>query len=234
MKKILMLFLLTASLGFSANYKVEVKPNVKIQQSEIEKNNLEIEKVFLENTKRDTLEGIKEVDNQIAEQKDELGARFFGEILKEYMRNMEYRIKEINYNSNSSADLKFVLKAPKLNFNSLLGAEDQEKINKTFEQKTGKSIKYLSNVSGEDFQKKWMPTLIDIISKTVSDNIKDIMISAELKQRIDSILFEIKLINKLYSELLIEKSKNLLGLKYKNLIFFDSSETNFSYGTVKE
>lgn len=174
MKKILILFLLTASLGFSANYKVEVKPNVKIQQSEIEKNNLEIEKVFLENTKRDTLEGIKEVDNQIAEQKDELGARFFGEILKEYMRNMEYRIKEINYNSNSSADLKFVLKAPKLNFNSLLGAEDQEKINKTFEQKTGKSIKYLSNVSGEDFQKKWMPILIDIISKTVSDKIKDI------------------------------------------------------------
>ena len=174
MKKILILFLLTASLGFSANYKVEVKPNVKIQQSEIEKNNLEIEKVFLENIKRDTLEGIKEVDNQIAEQKDELGARFFGEILKEYMRNVEYRIKEINYNSSSSADLKFVLKAPKLNFNSLLGAEDQEKINKTFEQKTGKSIKYLSNVSGEDFQKKWMPTLIDIISKTVSDKIKDI------------------------------------------------------------
>ena len=174
MKKILVLCLLTASLGFSANYKVEVKPNMKIQQSEIEKNNLEIEKVFLENTKRDTLEGIKEVDNQIAKQKDELGARFFGEILKEYMRNMEYRIKEINYNSNSSADLKFVLKAPKLNFNSLLGAEDQEKINKTFEQKTGKSIKYLSNVSGEDFQKKWMPTLIDIVSKTVSDKIKNI------------------------------------------------------------
>ena len=169
-----MLFLLTTSLGFSANYKVEVKPNVKIQQSEIEKNNLEIEKVFLENTKRDTSESIKEVDNQIAEQKDELGARFFGEILKEYMRNMEYRIKEINYNSSSSADLKFVLKAPKLNFNSLLGAEDQEKINKTFEQKTGKSIKYLSNVSGEDFQKKWMPTLIDIVSKTVSDKIKNI------------------------------------------------------------
>ena len=174
MKKILILFLLTASLGFSANYKVEVKPNVKIQQSEIEKNNLEIEKVFLENTKRDTLEGIKEVDNQIAEQKDELGARFFGEILKEYMRNMEYRIKEINYNSSSSADLKFVLKAPKLNFNSLLEVEDQEKINKTFEQKTGKSIKYLSNVSGENFQKKWMPTLIDIVSKTVSDKIKNI------------------------------------------------------------
>ena len=174
MKKILVLFLLTASLGFSANYKVEVKPNVKIQKSEIEKNNIEIEKKFFENTKEDISIGIKEIDKQIESQKDELGARFFGEILKEYMRNMEYRIKEINYNSSSSADLKFVLKAPKLNFNSLLGDEDQEKINKTFEQKTGKSIKYLSNVSGEDFQKKWMPTLIDIVSKTVSDKIKNI------------------------------------------------------------
>ena len=58
MKKILMLFLLTASLGFSANYKVEVKPNVKIQKEEIEKNNIEIEKKFFENTKEDISIGI--------------------------------------------------------------------------------------------------------------------------------------------------------------------------------
>ena len=172
MKKILMLFLLTASLGFSVNYKVEVKPNVKIQKAEIEKNNIEIEKKFFENTKEEISIGIKEIDKQIESQKDELGARFFGEILKEYMRNMEYRIKEIN--SNSSADLKFVLKAPKLNFNSLLGDEDQKRINKIFEQKTGKSMEYLSSVSRNEFEKKWMPILIDIVSKTVSDKIKDI------------------------------------------------------------
>ena len=50
MKKILILFLLTTSLGFSATYKVEVKPNVKIQKSEIEKNNIrsnvELEKII--------------------------------------------------------------------------------------------------------------------------------------------------------------------------------------------
>lgn len=66
------------------------------------------------------------------------------------------------------------------------------------------------------------------------DNIKDNIISNELKQRVNSILFEIKLINKLYSELLIEKSKNLTGLRYRNLIFFDSSETNFTYGAIKD
>lgn len=174
MKKILILFLLTASLGFSVNYKVEVKPNVKIQKEEIEKNNIEIEKKFFENTKEDISIGIKEIDKQIESQKDELGARFFGEILKEYMKSMEYRIKKIDYTSSSSANLTFTVKAPKLNFNSLLGNEDQKRINKIFEQKTGKSMEYLSNVSRNEFEKKWMPILIDIVSKTVSDKIKDI------------------------------------------------------------
>ena len=174
MKKILILFLLTTSLGFSANYKVEVKPNVKIQKSEIEKNNIEIEKKFFENTKEDISIGIKEIDKQIESQKDELGARFFGEILKEYMKSIGYRIKKIDYTSSSSANLTFTVKAPKLNFNSLLGNEDQKRINKIFEQKTGKSMEYLSSVSRNEFEKKWLPILIDIVSKTVSDKIKDI------------------------------------------------------------
>ena len=50
MRKILILFLIATSLGFSANYKVEVKPNVKIQKMELEQNNLEIEKRFTEMT----------------------------------------------------------------------------------------------------------------------------------------------------------------------------------------
>ena len=74
MKKILILFLLTASLGFSANYKVEVKPNVKIQKSEIEKNNIEIEKAFSEYKKADVSAALKEVDKQINEQKNTVEA----------------------------------------------------------------------------------------------------------------------------------------------------------------
>ena len=203
MKKILMLFLLTASLGFSANYKVEVKPNVKIQKSEIEKNNIEIEKKFFENTKEDISIGIKEIDKQIESQKDELGARFFGEILKEYMKSMEYRIKKIDYTSSSSANLTFTVKAPKLNFNSLLGNEDQKRINKIFEQKTGKSMEYLSSVSRNEFEKKWMPILIDIVSKTVSDKIKDIK-EFEEKEGI----VEIKKINGKWNFFTEEELKN--------------------------
>ena len=35
-------------------------------------------------------------------------------------------------------------------------------------------MEYLSSVSRNEFEKKWMPILIDIVSKTVSDKIKDI------------------------------------------------------------
>ena len=174
MKKILILFLIVASLVFSSNYKVEVKPNVKIQKMELEQNNLEIEKTFAEMTKKEISNGIKEIDQQINSEKEVIGIKFFGEILKEYMKSMEYRIKKIDYTSSSSANLTFTVKAPKLNFNSLLGNEDQKRINKIFEQKTGKSMEYLSSVSRNEFEKKWMPILIDIVSKTVSDKIKDI------------------------------------------------------------
>ena len=70
MKKILILFLIATSLGFSANYKVEVKPNVKIQKMELEQNNLEIEKRFTEMTKKEISNGIKEIDQQINSEKE--------------------------------------------------------------------------------------------------------------------------------------------------------------------
>ena len=64
MKRIIILFLLIASFGFSANYKVEVKPSVKIQQTEIEQNNLEIEKVFNDFVKDYLNNGLKNLKNE--------------------------------------------------------------------------------------------------------------------------------------------------------------------------
>ena len=81
MKKILILFLIVASLGFSSNYKVEVKPNVKIQKMELEQNNLEIEKTFIEMKKIEISNVIKEIDQQINSEKEVIGIKFFGEIL---------------------------------------------------------------------------------------------------------------------------------------------------------
>ena len=89
MRKILILFLIAASLGFSANYKVEVKPNVKIQKMELEQNNLEIEKRFTEMTKKEISNGIKEIDQQINSEKEAVGLKFFGEISKGYLKNMK-------------------------------------------------------------------------------------------------------------------------------------------------
>lgn len=127
MKKILILFLIAASLGFSANYKVEVKPNVKIQKIELEQNNLEIEKRFTEMTKKEISNGIKEIDQQINSEKEAVGLKFFGEISKGYLKNMKYEIKKIEYTSSSKANLTINLKIPKFD-NDILNGE-QEKIN---------------------------------------------------------------------------------------------------------
>ena len=172
MRKILILFLLTMSLGFSANYKVEVKPNVKIQKMELEQNNLEIEKRFSEITKEEISNGIKEINQQIDSKKEDTGMKFFGEILKGYFKNMKHEIKKIEYTSSSKANLTINLKIPKFD-NDILDGE-QEKINKLFEKRTGKSIEYLAKVSSKEFQKKWLPVLVDIISEIVSEKINNI------------------------------------------------------------
>jgi len=169
MRKILILFLIATSLGFSANYKVEVKPNVKIQKMELEQNNLEIEKRFTEMTKKEISNGIKEIDQQINSEKEAVGLKFFGEISKGYLKNMKYEIKKIEYTSSSKANLTINLKIPKFD-NDILNGE-QEKINKLFEKRTGKSIEYLAKASSKEFQKKWLPVLVDIISEIVSEKI---------------------------------------------------------------
>ena len=172
MKKILILFLIAASLGFSANYKVEVKPNVKIQKMELEQNNLELEKRFTEMTKKEISNGIKEIDQQINSEKEAVGLKFFGEVSKGYLKNMKYEIKKIEYTSSSKANLTVNLKFPKFN-NDIIDGE-QEKINKLFEKRTGKSIEYLSKASSEEFQKKWLLVLMDIISEIASEKINNI------------------------------------------------------------
>ena len=172
MKKILILFLIATSLGFSANYKVEVKPNVKIQKMELEQNNLESEKRCTEMTKKEISNGIKEIDQQINSEKEAVGLKFFGEVSKGYLKNMKYEIKKIEYTSSSKANLTVNLKFPKFN-NDIIDGE-QEKINKLFEKRTGKSIEYLSKASSEEFQKKWLPVLIDIISEIASEKINNI------------------------------------------------------------
>lgn len=64
------------------------------------------------------------------------------------------------------------MKFPKFN-NDIIDGE-QEKINKLFEKRTGKSIEYLSKASSEEFQKKWLLVLMDIISEIASEKINNI------------------------------------------------------------
>ena len=90
MKKILGLFLIMTSLSFSSNYTVTVSPNVKIEKSIIERNNTEIEREFEINTEANRAVGIESMNEEIEKQKNNLGIRIFGEILKAYILKIEF------------------------------------------------------------------------------------------------------------------------------------------------
>ena len=109
MKKILILFLLTASLGFSANYKVEVKPNVKIQQSEIEKNNAGIEKAFEKFVEKQKAADIREAE-LTTRSSQRLGIALTDGMAKQLVYDTQYSIKKIEYISSDIVNLDFEIK----------------------------------------------------------------------------------------------------------------------------
>ncbi|WP_304178295.1 hypothetical protein [Leptotrichia trevisanii] len=157
MKKILMLFLLAASLGFSANYKVEVKPNVKIQQTEIEQNNLEIEKVFNDFVKdylNNELKNLKNEDKKSSNPIEKIGILAEQRIIE----NIKFSINKIEYISSTKAKLTFVLEVPDYDIGKF-NSEDLLKIEKILKAKTGKTLKEIEGLPEEEVQKYYFSTM---------------------------------------------------------------------------
>ena len=173
MKKILGLFLIMTSLSFSSNYTVTVSPNVKIEKSIIERNNTEIEREFEINTEANRAVGIKSINEEIEKQKKNLGIRIFGEILKAYVLKIEFNIKKIEYISDKKATVIVTMKSPDLGNNLGFDEKLQEKINKLFVERTGKTEEYLATVPEKEFIEKWLPILSEIITEIVTENINN-------------------------------------------------------------
>ena len=142
MKKILILFLLTASLGFSANYKVEVKPNVKIQQLEIEKNNVGIEKAFEKFVEKQKAEGIREAE-LTTQSSQRLGIALTDGMAKQLVYDTQYSIKKIEYISSDIVNLDLEIKIPELDSRNFSEDEMMRVVSKRFKEKTGKPIEIL-------------------------------------------------------------------------------------------
>lgn len=171
MKKILVLFLLTVNLGFSANYKVEVKPNVKIQQSEIEKNNAGIEKAFEKFVEKQKAAGIREAE-LTTQSSQRLGMALTDGMAKQLVYNTQYSIKKIEYISNNIVNLDLEIKIPVLDSRNFSEDEMMREISKKFKERTGKSIEILKTTPEKNIKPEWVSTLFQLMSDFAIEKVK--------------------------------------------------------------
>ena len=171
MKKILVLFLLTASLGFSANYKVEVKPNVKIQKSEIEKNNAGIEKAFEKFVEKQKAAGIREAE-LTTQSSQRLGMALTDGMAKQLVYDTQYSIKKIEYLSSDSVNLDLEIKIPELDSRNFSEDEMMRVVSKRFKEKTGKPIEILKTTPEKNIKPEWVSTLFQLMSDFTIEKVK--------------------------------------------------------------
>ena len=171
MKKILILFLLTASLGFSANYKVEVKPNVKIQQLEIEKNNVGIEKAFEKFVEKQKAAGIREAE-LTTQSSQRLGIALTDGMAKQLVYDTQYSIKKIEYISSDIVNLDIEIKIPELDSRNFSEDEMMRVVSKRFKEKTGKPIEILKTTPEKNIKPEWVSTLFQLMSDFTIEKVK--------------------------------------------------------------
>ena len=171
MKKILMLFLLTASLGFSANYKVEVKPNVKIQKEEIEKNNAGIEKAFEKFVEKQKAAGIREAE-LTTQSSQRLGIALTDGMAKQLVYDTQYSIKKIEYISSDIVNLDIEIKIPELDSRNFSEDEMMRVVSKRFKEKTGKPIEILKTTPKKNIKPEPVSTLFQLMSDFTKEKVK--------------------------------------------------------------
>ena len=171
MKKILILFLLTASLGFSANYKVEVKPNVKIQKEEIEKNNEGIEKAFEKFVEKQKAAGIREAE-LTTQSSQRLGIALTDGMAKQLVYDTQYSIKKIEYISSDIVNLDLEIKIPELDGRNFSEDEMMRVVSKRFKEKTGKPIEILKTTPKKNIKPEWVSTLFQLMSDFTIEKVK--------------------------------------------------------------
>jgi hypothetical protein len=171
MKKILILFLLTASLGFSVNYKVEVKPNVKIQKEEIEKNNAGIEKAFEKFVEKQKAAGIREAE-LTTQSSQRLGMMLTDGMAKQLVYDTQYSIKKIEYISSDIVNLDLEIKIPELDSRNFSEDEMMRVVSKRFKEKTGKPIEILKTTPEKNIKPEWVSTLFQLMSDFTIEKVK--------------------------------------------------------------
>lgn len=177
MKKIISVLLIILSLQvFGTSYKVNSKAGLKLSERQLAENNSAIEKetqLFIQKLFSKSEQVFKDFKNEILKEiKNEeeiLSSYFIFNLVSSVFKNSRFEIKEIKYMSDSEAEVILEFKIPNI---ELIDDKNFEKIiEKNISEKLGYSVNDINNMdlSNEDIIK-----ISDIMTKTVSDEIRNI------------------------------------------------------------
>lgn len=189
-KLLVILFILSSMVIIGEPYKVTVKPKAKVSQKYTKENSVQIEKAVKEKIKylsrKEILNEIFDINFNGTEEDTVILAMLRG-IMNVAMRNSEFEIKEIEYISETEANVKLKVKYPDID-------KDENKIFKkaeeNFKKKTGLTIEQVQMIESEKEKMKYVMESVKIILQTFEEEISkdrrtldtEIEISVEKKQ----------------------------------------------------
>ena len=189
-KLLVILFILSSMVIIGEPYKVTVKPKAKVSQKYTKENSVQIEKAVKEKIKylsrKEILNEIFDINFNGTEEDTVILAMLRG-IMNVAMRNSEFEIKEIEYISETEANVKLKVKYPDID-------KDENKIFKkaeeNFKKKTGLTIEQVQMIESEKEKMKYVMESVKIILQTFEEEVSksrrtldtEIKISVEKKQ----------------------------------------------------
>ena len=189
-KLLVILLILSSTVIIGEPYKVTVKPKAKVSQKYTKENSVQIEKAVKEKIKylsrKEILNEIFDINFNGTEEDIVILAMLRG-IMNVAMRNSEFEIKEIEYISETEANVKLKVKYPDID-------KDENKIFKkadeNFKKKTGLTIEQVQMIESEKEKMKYVMESVKIILQTFEEEVSkarhtldtEIEISAEKKQ----------------------------------------------------
>lgn len=187
---LVILFILSSMVIIGEPYKVTVKPKAKVSQKYTKENSVQIEKAVKEKIKylsrKEILNEIFDINFNGTEEDTVILAMLRG-IMNVAMRNSEFEIKEIEYISETEANVKLKVKYPDID-------KDENRIFKkaeeNFKKKTGLTIEQVQMIESEKEKMKYVMESVKIILQTFEEEVSkarrtldtEIKISVEKKQ----------------------------------------------------
>ena len=172
MRKLLVILLILSSMVIIGEpYKVTVKPKAKVSQKYTKENSVQIEKAVKEKIKylsrKEILNEIFDINFNGTEEDIVILAMLRG-IMNVAMRNSEFEIKEIEYISETEANVKLKVKYPDID-------KDENKIFKkaeeNFKKKTGLTIEQVQMIESEKEKMKYVMESVKIILQTFEEEV---------------------------------------------------------------